>query len=747
MLSVFAVLGYLCCGQAVEDEKIGLRLVEQMERLAAERGQAEAVGLVISRTETETSSRYLLKNVRMKTAVGEVRLKKLVVYAIHEADVMEGDIISVIGSISSFDAATNPGQFDYREYQSSMGIYLQMYGQKIVPEENAADPFLHVLGKIRRYVKGVYLAVSSKMGGTMAAMVLGDKSDLPDERYQLYLDSGIGHILTLSGLHLSLLGVGLHGLMRKKMTLPAWPAAMAVIGLLLVYLRLIGNGISATRAAVAIACSLLAGGLGKTYDSPSAAGLGLLLILRDYPMQIGRPSFWLSFGAVLALGLILPELTRWLKPRRKPAKALLSIMVVWLALMPVTALNQYVIQPYSILLNVLVVPMMGPVLIACICVLFAGSISAIVGAVAAIPVKLAFDVIDRLCELTKKLPGSQITVGKPAFGQLLVYAGVLAIFLAIVFRKNRLEWEQQETFAYDEIGLREKKKKKFVMRWGGLFLVSASLAVILMFGIGRNRLEMVFLDVGQGDCIFLRMPNGATMMVDGGSSSEQSVGEARIRPCLTWAGVRELDYLVMTHLDEDHINGLIELLEAGFPVRYLLVSSVTMDENEVEEIEWIARKNDTEVVKINSNDIIKCGKVEIKCISPANLTFPQTENECSVVLELTYQNFSCLLTGDVEGKGEAAVEQYVQARGEYTLLKVAHHGSKYSTSAEFLDAVRPVAAVISCGKNNSYGHPHEELIGRLRAVGSEIYCTAECGAVLVSTDGIRWEIEGFASPK
>lgn len=763
-LSVFLIWGYLCGGQALENEQTALRLAETLAGEEAYGEVEEACGVVVRRTAKENSTEYVLQDVRVQSVAGSVQLGKLVVYASEELGIEEGDRVSVTGDLGSFDAATNPGQFDYRAYQASLGVHLQMYGRAIQLEEKSVDPFLQMLSRMRRYAVGVLLEVSPDLGGTMAAMVLGDKTALPEERYQLYLDTGIGHILTLSGLHLSLLGVGLHGILRKRITIPAWPAALSMTGLLLVYVQLIGSGISAVRAAVAILCSLLAGCLGKTYDSLSAAGLGMLLILPEYPMQITRPSFWLSFGAVIAMGWVLPELNRFLKPERKPAKTLISVLVIWLALMPVTAINQYVIQPYSILLNFVVIPMMAPVLVGCIAVLFVGMIAPAVASWIAGAVGLAFGLIDRLCEISQKLPGDQIAVGYPTFGQLVIYGGVLAVFLVVVFRKNRLEWGRQETAEYEEaeygsgqkngpqklggqksmVGEKGEKTASLRLRWLSLLAASFSLAAVLMLGIGRNQLEMIFLDVGQGDCIFIRMPNGVTMMVDGGSTSEESVGEYRIKPFLTWAGVDEIDYLVMTHLDRDHISGLVELLEAGFPVRYLLLSDLSMDGSEVEEIGAIAMKNGAVVVMIGEDNRILCGEVEVKCISPAETLVPDSENECSVVLELNYRKFSCLLTGDVEGDGEDAVETYVQGRGSYTVLKVAHHGSKYSTSAEFLASVRPQASVISCGKDNFYGHPHEELLERLKAVDTEIYCTAECGAVVVSTDGIRWSIEGYA---
>ncbi|MBQ4562882.1 MAG: DNA internalization-related competence protein ComEC/Rec2 [Lachnospiraceae bacterium] len=738
ILSVFLIWGYLCCGQAVENEKIAISLLEQQ-------GEVKAIGVIVSLSPKANSTQGMLEDVTLQTKMDTVQLKKLIVYLSDATGITEGDQITVIGTLSGFDTATNPGQFDYRAYQAAHGIYLQLYGKDARIVKASVRPPERWLGTLRRSAMDIFLNASPTSGGTMAAMVLGDKTNLPEERYQLYLETGIGHILTLSGLHLSLLGVGLYGFLRKKVTIPTWPAAVGMTVALFLYVRLIGSGISAVRAMVAIVCSILAGCLGKTYDSLSAAGLGMLLILTEYPMQICRPAFWLSFGAVLAMGGILPELNRWLKPQKKLAKTMLSVLVIWIALMPVTAINQYVIQPYSLLLNLVVVPMMGPLLIGCIGVLGLGMAIPTAASWVARAIEAAFWAMDRLCELTINLPGSELIVGAPRYSQLMIYYGVLAGFLLLVVYRNRREWEAQENTVYEERSEKLSAKPNAFLRWSSVVVLCAALVLVLFLGVGRNRLQMIFLDVGQGDCICIRMPGGTTMVVDGGSTSEEQVGEYRILPCLTWAGIDRIDYLVITHLDEDHLNGLMELLQAGFPVGHLLMSKATTKWSKMELIGEIAEKNGTKVVLMGENDMIMSGKVEVKCVSPAKTLAPETENEASVVLELTYGQFSCLLTGDVEGDGEQAVETYVKNQSAYTVLKVAHHGSKYSTSEVFLTAVAPKAAVISCSKNNSYGHPHAELIARLEKTGCDIFCTADCGAVMVETDGVRWKIYGYVS--
>ena len=742
ILSVFFALGYLNMGNALADEQQANGLVERLEQ--EEDADVSVTGLLVRLDLKGKSVQGTLKDVVLESGAGTLRLKKLVVYLPQETLVREGDRIRVNGTMACFGSATNPGQFDYRIYQAAHGVYLQVYGMKAAVETEGASPVDRMLGEFRRYAQEIFLRISSTAGGTMAAMVLGEKADLPDERYELYMESGIGHILTLSGLHMSLLGVGLFGFLRKRLTIPPRPAALVMTAVLLLYVRLIGSGISAVRAMVAIVCSLFAVCTGKTYDSLSAAGIGLLLILWEYPLQIERAAFWLSFGAVFAVGSVLPELTRWLKPKGKTGKAVISALTIWLALMPVTAANQYTIQPYSLLLNLAVIPMMGPILMGCIVLLLMGMLYPETASWLSVSLEAVFEGIDAACELVMGLPGSQLVVGAPGYRQMLIYYGAGLFLFWRVVRINRREWEAPETSDFAEVMMgRTEKRKKGKQRWLLMTVVCAGLMLILLNDVSRKNLRMVFMDVGPGDCIYIQLPGEIHMMIDGGSSSEERVGEYRILPCLNQAGCDRLDYLVVTHLDGDHMSGVKELLESGFSVDRLLLSKKTQRWDEVEEICLLAERNKTEVVMIGEKDRIICGEVEINCIGPGAGSSPQSENEASVVLELRYGEFSCLFTGDVEGTGEKWVEAYVEDKEGYTLLKVAHHGSKYSTSEAFLATVKPLAAVISCGEDNVYGHPHEELLARLEAAGSDIFCTANGGAVIVESDGVRWKIYGY----
>lgn len=751
MLPIFLFLGYHCGSETLERQKTELSLCRE--------GSVQAEGRVVKVTERESRKEYLLEDVTLvmkdsglAEADQRAAAERLLVYLPVSFSASEGDRIQAVGNLKAFEQAANPGQFDYRKYQASLGVNLLLDNSSGTVTVRGEHPTEGVLGSLRRYAVEVLVQVGGESGGTMAALVLGDKTHLSDERYELYLDSGIGHILTLSGLHLSLFGVGLYGILRKRLTLPQWPAALLMTGGICGYVGLIGGGISASRAAIALIVSLLGGCIGKTYDALSAAALGMILILMQYPLQVTRPSFWLSFGAVFAMAGFLPMLNQWLRPERKAAKALLAALTIQLALMPVNAVNQYTIQIYSICLNMVVVPLMGTLLGGSIAVLMVGMAAPEVAAGLAVPVNLAFKGLDWLCRFSLSLPGSVLTVGYPTTGRLAIYGVLLLGFMICISWRNRKDWKAMETAEYSEERLSgqrqsgetpQKALRRRRRRWSGLAVVSVLMVIVLCARIGRRWMDITFLDVGQGDCICIEAPNGTVIMVDAGSSSERRLYEYRLEPYLRWAGIDRLDYLVLTHLDEDHINGALELLQAGFPVGTVLLSAAATDDEKVEEVSTLLEEMDTQMVEISRENKIICGKVEITCISPTKDSRPGTENEASVVLRVDYGGFSCLLTGDAEGSGEKEAEEYLRTMTGITVLKAAHHGSKYSTSESFLDVVQPAAVVISCGENNSYGHPHEELLNRLEAADCDIYITAQCGAVTVKTDGKKWMIEGY----
>ena len=277
----------------------------------------------------------------------------------------------------------------------------------------------------------------------------------------------------------------------------------------------------------------------------------------------------------------------------------------------------------------------------------------------------------------------------------------------------------------------------------------------LLFYRNRPPWQVAFLDVGQGDCAVLQEESGRTVVIDCGSSDEKGVGTYRLLPYLKYMGVQKVDAVFVSHADEDHISGIKELLETasepgGLRIGTLLLSGRSMEEEKGQRLMEDARESGVTVQKIEKGAVLRDGLTELTCLHPDGTKAYADVNEASVVLALRYQEFSVMLTGDLEETGEREILEREQKHGGkewppygFAVLKAGHHGSRTSGSEAWLEAVKPRLTLISCGRDNSYGHPHREALERLDAAGSKILQTTECGAITVESDGKDFRVHAY----
>lgn len=658
-----------------------------------------------------------------------------------QAEPEMGSVVTVEGSYRAFEQASNPGQFDSYSYYLISGISYSLNQAIILEKTVGYNKMEEALYRFKKFLSAkISEHFPEKESALMKAILLGEKGELDRDLKELYQRNGIAHILAISGLHVSMIGMGLYHLLRKC-GVPMKVSAMAAAFLLLLYGMMTGFSVSALRAILMFSLHMLAVVFERSYDMLTALSVAAAALLIGQPLYLSHSGFVFSFGCVLGIGVLTPALTEgrgdFFQKRKsifvRGMKYMLSVFSMSLITLPIYLCYYYQFPVWSMFLNLLVIPLMSYLMAAGILLLLTGIIYPPLSAPLVLMIKGIFAIFDRACEINEQLPAHLVNIGKPQSWQMFVWAAVL---LLIIFMR---------------------KKLALPVKW--LLMLLAVLAIVWRPGRG---MELTFLDVGQGDGIYIETADGSRFLIDGGSSSVGSVGEYRLLPFLRYQGTRSLDAIFVTHPDEDHCNGVKEILEQNIGgdirVRCLVLPDIAMEAkgDAYRKLEETAKINEVPIAYISRGQRLQSGELNITCMHPAKGYASADANAYSTVLELAYGNFSALLTGDLEAEGEKELLSYFKnmkkyennaffntLEGNLTVLKAAHHGSAYSTPAEMLKLLSPRYTIVSCGKNNSYGHPHKELIDRLEDCRTDVMVTYETGAVTFRTDGKKVWVERF----
>ncbi len=629
------------------------------------------------------------------------------------------------GKFSAFSHATNPGEFDAANYYRIMGQQGRVMQCTCLMQGGRSDRLKEGLYRLREYLALLINACCPEEDASvMRAMLLGEKGTLDREIKNLYQQNGIIHILSISGLHLSILGMGLYRFL-KKIRVPTLVNIILSAAIMYCYGTMTGMGISVVRALIMFFFHLGAGLFGRTYDMLTAMTVAALSILIQQPLYLTHSGFLFSFGAICGIGLLLPAASENMLWNNRFLTMLFSGILISVATLPVYLVFYYEFPPYSVLLNLIVIPCMTFVLLSGLAMLAAAACYLPIGRYAAIPGSLILSFYEKCCELFIKLPNHKWNPGCPQTWQVVLFVLLLA---------GLVLWNRKLT------------KIQF---WQGILLALMALTIRRYGG-----LEITVVDVGQGDCIYVADDRDGHYLIDGGSASKSDTAQYQILPFLKYKGADRLDAVFVTHPDSDHISGIRELLdgyqENGIEIGTLIMPDVSEGSktDEYRSLVMQAEKEGVSVRFIHAGETIQNGKLMLTCLHPDADYANEDTNAYSTVLYLTYGKFSALFTGDLEGEGERLVAERIReiqakSRSGVTFLKVAHHGSKNSTGTGFLNVVRPVISVISCGRDNRYGHPHEELLERLEDCGTAVYRTPESGAVSVYVRNGRVRVEEY----
>ena len=639
----------------------------------------------------------------------------------------KGQVYWVRGEAERFEKTGNPGQFDEAAYYQSQGIIYRIWSDDILllNEGNWWNKAFRWLEKLKDRMCEFYENVMTDEGnGVLQAAVLGERSSLDTDLKHYYQENGWMHLITTSGLHLSFIAMTMYKRLRK-MTVSLTMSTITAMSLMMAYGYMTDFGNSMLRAMGMMVLGLMAAIFGRRTDSWTSLSLLAATMLFLRPERLLSVGFILTYAAVggMEFGKWLSK--QWTVSKMNASKSCVKKKCVWIEsiwiqvgifviTLPVLLCSMYEIPMFGFFYNFFMIPLISVV----VPIAFAAGIFGVLN----LPVLgqgavLILKIIDQLFRLIHRLPSKVWTCGCPENWQVILFCA--AILVAIwCFKQNK--------------------------SWTGLIILIISCCMLMFVRFRTN--QVIFMDVGQGDGICVLTDTGQAALIDGGSSDVRQVFEYRIRPLLKYYGIRRIDAWFLTHGDMDHVSGIEEALKTDVDIGRIFLPDVIEDEV-LMNIQNNAEEKNMGVQMIKTGDAVLMEDFKLQCMYPLKEWCTGDKNNDSMVLKISCtsekETIDILLTGDIEEKGENILMKYVDL-GKADILKIAHHGSSGGTSAQFLQEVHPDWAIISCGKNNRYGHPHKETLQRLKDADCRWLSTSVQGAVCVEMDKNGYAIYGYA---
>jgi competence protein ComEC len=629
----------------------------------------------------------------------------------------EGDTLRIWATLHLPRGFGNPGSFDAEEQARGAGVHaIGSCKSPLLVERTAAGgagSLALIAARVRAWARAQLqrYVIPGPEQGLVRAMTLGDRTGVDRETGDAFRIAGTYHVLALSGAQVALLaGLLLAGTRRlgwgPALTAPLVTAALAL------YAVFVGGDTPVVRAAVMAGVMLLGRSLDLDADLANLLGFAAFVLLLHRPSAVHDVAFQLSFVATLGILLLTDPLRAgWPRLPLRLETALAGSLAAQAPLLPLLAAHFHRVAPAALLLNLVAVPLSGAVLLAGFAVLAAAAavppLAPRVGDLA----WMAAHGLLRSADLAREVPQLDVRVPAPPFWAVAV---LIAGLVPLARGRRR-----------------------------GLGLAALGACGIVFGPVrpgGDGRLHLTVLDVGQGDALILRSPSGRVWVVDAGAAYEGGfdLGEAVVGPYLWSQGVRGFDRLLLTHAHPDHVGGARFLLSAfgvgevweGPAPRHDAVYAAL-----VPSLERVARRGVARGVGMTWDGV----SIEVLGPRPAAPRW-RVRNDDSVVMALRLGDVRLLLTGDME-RGEEAGLSFPSC----AVVKVPHHGSRTSSTPEFLNAARPQVAIVSAGLHNHFGHPHPEVVARYGAAGALVMRTDRDGAVEVATDGRRIWLRSYRS--
>ena len=632
-----------------------------------------------------------------------------------------GREVAFEGTVSLPTGVRNPGGFDYRRYlaQKGIGAVIFTYPYMIEAGEAERGSLLVKAGlKVRKRI--VYVIENSlprQQAGLLNGMLIGYREGLSEEVQEAFSDAGLTHIMAVSGANVAFLILPL-AFILKRLRIRRTAANLLIIAFLIMFVFVTGFEASVLRAVIMACIILTAGILYREPDTYSAIALSCVVLIAINPYMLFNVGFQLSYAATVSIVMLSRNIKKLLTGVRIPEK-IADVLAVTLAaqigVLPVTTIYFNKVSVISLIPNLLAGPLLEFITVLGTLMALAGQFSLFASRALGY---LNNIFLSAVLFITRE-------ASEPAFATVRTVTPPLLLAAAWYIFVGFMLW------------YKPLKNIKLKLKHTAV-LLSIAAAIAFAGYVRPGRLDVVFLDVGQGDSAFISTCTGKTALIDGGGSTNpektSKIGENTVIPFLLDWGINKPDAVIATHPHSDHIQGLESVLE-DLGAGMLIIPSMA-DESDFECLLRKAADKNVPVVRCSTGETIRLDdRTILKVLSPEPgcTAKGDSANNASLVLKLVYGETEILFTGDAESEVE---EKLLAESGDISadVLKIAHHGSSTSTGKAFLDKVDPEAAVISVGKNN-FGHPSDKTLGLIEQGEISCFRTDECGAVLLSSDG------------
>ena len=635
-----------------------------------------------------------------------------------------GNKIYLTGTYQKGRERRNPGEFDYDKYlksKSVTGLFVSYDTDSINILSNQKDYFKSSLHSVRKLIdETIHKLHNPQTAGLLRGLLLADRSEIDYETKNEFINSGVVHILAVSGLHVGYVLViiififGRFGIYLRSI--------LTILGLV-AFMFLTGVPPSVFRATLMSVVIIIAFLSNRSTNIINSISIAAFIILLLNPNEIYNPGFQLSFSAVLAIGILYPYIQKIIFKLNLKHKWLEYILLFFgvslsaqIGTLPFTLAYFSKLSVVALFANLIVIPTVGVIIGIAFITVFIGVISNSIAIYFAAANDLLSGWMIDFIKYTGQLDFSFLWIRNYSLYDSIVFYLGLALVLLVL-----------------------RKISKVYMKIVLVMILSATIIIYSQFDnkelLDKNVLSVFMIDVGQGDSFLIKFPNGKTALIDAGEANPFiDNGERVIIPLLDNFGIRKIDYGFISHLDLDHYGGFVSLVHND-RIKEIFRPMPDSSKKSIRLEKYLSQKKiKTRIYDKYSFDV---GNVKIYFLNdPNNYLYKKfSSNDKSGVIKIVFGNTSFLFVGDCEHPGEYFLASNFGKMLDSDVLKVGHHGSSTGSSDAFLNLVSPEISLVSAGIKNKFNHPSERVINSLEEINSIIYRTDKSGGVFLQSDG------------